>query len=70
MPQANTKRITPTLSRALPLAVLEKVESAIEHHLEAVSAFTAFLDHADGARSRRRRRPRRFAWRPLKRKGR
>jgi hypothetical protein len=48
MPQANTNRITPSLPRALPPAARKKVETAIEAHLGAVDALTAFLDEADG----------------------
>ena len=40
--------ITPSLPRALPKPARMKVENAIESHLAAVEALTAFLDEADG----------------------
>lgn len=48
MPQAARINITPSLPRALPPAARAKVHSAIEAHLSAVEALTAFLDEADG----------------------
>src|SRR3954452_3925428 len=47
MPQANNNSITVPLPRALPTAARKKVETAIECHLAAVTALTAFLDEAD-----------------------
>jgi hypothetical protein len=47
MPQANNNTITIPLPRALPTAARKKVETAIECHLAAVAALTAFLDEAD-----------------------
>jgi hypothetical protein len=48
MPQANNHTITPALPRALPSSARRKVEAAVEAHLAAVAALTAFLDEADG----------------------
>ncbi len=48
MPQANSHTITPALPRALPQSARRKVEAAVEAHLAAVTALTAFLDEADG----------------------
>jgi hypothetical protein len=48
MARAATIPITPSLPRALPPAARKKVELAIESHLGAVEALTAFLDVADG----------------------
>jgi hypothetical protein len=47
MPQANNNAIIPALPRALPRDARRKVETAIEQHLAAVHALTAFLDEAD-----------------------
>src|SRR5256885_4187337 len=47
MPQANNNSITIPLPRALPQAARRKVEAAVEAHLAAVTALTAFLDEAD-----------------------
>ena len=46
--QADARLITPPLPRALPPAARQKVHTAIESHLAAVEALTAFLDVADG----------------------
>ena len=46
--QAEARLITPQLPRALPPTARKKVETAIEHHLSAVEALTAFLDEFDG----------------------
>jgi hypothetical protein len=48
MAQANARSITPSLPRALPKAAAQKVGAAIEAHLDAIEALTAFLDEADG----------------------
>lgn len=48
MPQANANCTTPALPRALPQVARKRVEAAIESHLAAVAALTAFLDAADG----------------------
>ena len=48
MAQAAPRPITPSLPRALPPAARMKVHTAIESHLAAVEALTAFLDEADG----------------------
>jgi hypothetical protein len=48
MARAATIPITPSLPRALPLAVQEKIEAAIEAHLDAVTAMTKFLDQHEG----------------------
>jgi hypothetical protein len=45
---ANNNSIMPALPRALPRDARRKVETAIEQHLAAVQALTAFLDEADG----------------------
>ena len=47
MSQADLRSITFKLPRALPPTTREKVETAIESHLAAVEALTAFLDVAD-----------------------
>src|ERR1700704_568590 len=47
MPQANNNSIIVPLPRALPQAARKKVEAAIESHLSAVQALTAFLDEVD-----------------------
>lgn len=48
MAQAAAISITPSLPRALPPAARKRVETAIEHHLDAVDTLAAFLDHANG----------------------
>ena len=48
MPRATEISITPSLPRALPEAARRKVSTAIESHLAAVEALTAFLDEAGG----------------------
>ena len=47
MPQANNNSIIMPLPRALPRSARQKVEAAVEAHLAAVSALTAFLDEAE-----------------------
>lgn len=46
--QAIAHSIMPALPRALPKAHRQKVEQAIEAHLDAISALTGFLDEIDG----------------------
>lgn len=48
MPQAESRSITPPLPKTLPKAARTKVQDAIEAHLSAIDALTAFLDEADG----------------------
>ena len=48
MSQAGRHSITVPLPKALPQAARKKVEAAVEAHLSAVQALTAFLDEADG----------------------
>ena len=46
--QADAHLITPNLPRSFPRLARMKVEKAIEQHLAAVEALTAFLDEVDG----------------------